>query len=450
VTKAGIAIRAIGLCKVYHCYKHPVDALLELVMRRQRHDRFVALDTVNLEVRQGEIVGILGRNGAGKSTLLKLIAGTLERSSGDLDVHGRITAILELGTGFHMDYTGRENIYMGGLCLGMSRREIDEKLEDIIQFSELSDFIDRPFKTYSTGMQARLTFSTATSIDPDIMIVDEALSVGDARFQLKCFNRLQQMRERQTTILLVSHDTNTITSLCDRAMILESGRVYAEGNPKHISVSYQNLLFGSSKTKKDMLIERARDLKNNGIDKDPDSNAENAQPNKKNSKQPRNDKVISSETKLRYGSGEARLLDWGLLNDQGNDCNVIASGTACRLYMILRTMADFDDLSVGFAIKDRRGSVLWGVTNITQKYPPYQARSGETLTIVADCMMWLANGDYFVTLGAAHLNGGDKIDFVEDAIEFKIIGTSGIFTTSIVNLQTNFRIMDGNAIKIKK
>lgn len=426
MTEAGIAIRAVGLCKTYHCYKHPVDALLELVMRRQRHDLFIALENINLEVRQGEIVGILGRNGAGKSTLLKLIAGTLERSSGDLDVHGRITAILELGTGFHMDYTGRENIYMGGLCLGMSRREIDEKLEDIIQFSELSDFIDRPFKTYSTGMQARLTFSTATSIDPDIMIVDEALSVGDARFQLKCFNRLQQMRERQTTILLVSHDTNTITSLCDRAMILESGRVYAEGSPKRISVAYQNLLFGSGKAKKDM-------------------------PDKKNSEKPRNGEVTSSETKLRYGSGEARLLDWGLLNDQGNDCNVITSGTACRLYMILRIMADLDDLSVGFAIKDRRGSVLWGVTNITQnitqKYPPYQVRSGKTLTIVADCMMWLADGDYFVTLGAAHLNGGDKIDFVEDAIEFKIIGTSGIFTTSIVNLQTNFRITDGITIK---
>jgi len=135
------------------------------------------------------------------------------------------------------------------------------------------------------------------------------------------------------------------------------------------------------------------------------------------------------------------------LNDQGNECNVIVSGTGCRLYMILRIMADLDDLSVGFAIKDRRGSVLWGVTNITQKYPPYQARSGETLTIVADCRMWLADGDYFVTLGAAHLNGGDKIDFAEDAIEFKITGTSGIFTTSLVNLQTRFRIIDGMAIK---
>ena len=449
MSESGIAIRAIGLCKDYHSYKHPVDALLELVMRRQRHDRFIALDNVNLEVRRGEIVGILGRNGAGKSTLLKLIAGTLERSSGNLNVHGRITAILELGTGFHMDYTGRENIYMGGLCLGMSRHEIEEKLEDIIRFSELSDFIDRPFKTYSTGMQARLTFSTATSIDPDIMIVDEALSVGDARFQLKCFNRLQQMRDRRATILLVSHDTNTITSLCDRALILESGRVYAEGTPKRISVAYQNLLFGSRKIQKDMPIEHPGGFKYSGNHQDPDRNKENEQPDKKNSEQPRNGKVSSSEAKLRYGSGEARLLGWGLLNDQGNDCNVITSGTACRLYMILRTMADLEDMSVGFAIKDRRGSVLWGVTNITQKYPPCQALSGETITVVADCMMWLADGDYFVTLGAAHLNGGDKIDFVEDAIEFRVIGTNGIFTTSIVNLQTNFRIIDGNAIKSK-
>ncbi|MCZ7559483.1 MAG: ABC transporter ATP-binding protein [Burkholderiaceae bacterium] len=411
-----LAIRARGLRKAYRLYARPIDALVEALTGKRRHVERVALDNVDLELRRGEIVGVLGRNGAGKSTLLKIIAGTLERTAGELEVHGRITAILELGTGFHPEYTGRENIYMGGLCLGMSRAEIDAKLESIIDFSELRDVIDQPFKTYSTGMQARLTFSTAISVDPDILIVDEALSVGDARFQLKCFGRMQQLRANRTTVLLVSHDTNTITTLCDRALILENGKVHAEGDSKRVSVLYHNMLFGRRENG-----DEARAA--------PPSAEEQGGPS-----QP------SAAHTVRYGSGEGELLDWALLDASGARVTLIESGSPFSLSMTLFCAREIEDLSCGFAVKDRRGTVLWGVTNLTDSRSAMRVQAGETLSISASGVMWLAAGDYFVTLGAAHLGDGGKIDFVEDAIGFRVLGPGNIFTTSVVNMQSRFVI----------
>jgi len=425
VSDAPVAIRARNLSKVYRIYQSPVHALKEAITGKSRHIRRVALDRVDLEVRRGEIIGVLGRNGAGKSTLLKLIAGTLKRTEGDLDVYGRISAILELGSGFHPEYTGRENIYMGGMCLGMSRREVDSKVEAIIEFSELREVIDQPFKTYSTGMQARLTFSVAISVDPDILIVDEALSVGDARFQLKCSTRLQQFRERAATVLLVSHDSNAITTLCDRAMILEDGRVYAEGDPKQMTIAYHKLLFGEQKAEAGLNIARAVE---SSLSQEPLATAElPAQP-------------FTVEANMRYGTREARLVDYGILDRGGHRLQVIQSGEACRIYMVLDCDQDIVDLSCGFSIKDRRGTVLWGATNISQTQTAYKARASSRLIIAADCTMWLSAGEYFVTLGAAHLADGAKIDFAEDAIGFKVIGPEGIFTTSVVNLQTTFNI----------
>jgi lipopolysaccharide transport system ATP-binding protein len=425
VSDAPVAIRARNLSKVYRIYQSPVHALKEAITGKSRHIRRVALDRVDLEVRRGEIIGVLGRNGAGKSTLLKLIAGTLKRTEGDLDVYGRISAILELGSGFHPEYTGRENIYMGGMCLGMSRREVDSKVEAIIEFSELREVIDQPFKTYSTGMQARLTFSVAISVDPDILIVDEALSVGDARFQLKCSTRLQQFRERAATVLLVSHDSNAITTLCDRAMILEDGRVYAEGDPKQMTIAYHSLLFGEQKAEAGLNIARAVE---SSLSQEPLATAElPAQP-------------FTVEANMRYGTREARLVDYGILDRGGHRLQVIQSGEACRIYMVLDCDQDIVDLSCGFSIKDRRGTVLWGATNISQTQTAYKARASSRLIIAADCTMWLSAGEYFVTLGAAHLADGAKIDFAEDAIGFKVIGPEGIFTTSVVNLQTTFNI----------
>ncbi|MCM2313766.1 MAG: ABC transporter ATP-binding protein [Thermoanaerobaculia bacterium] len=240
-----VAIRAAGLSKLYKLYAQPSDLFWELISARARYRPFWALRDVSFEVKHGQVVGIMGRNGAGKSTLLKLITGTLERTEGDLLVNGRVSSILELGTGFNPEYSGRDNIYLGGLMVGMTRAEIKLKEAWIIEFSELEEFIDQPFKTYSTGMQARLTFATAVCVDPDILIVDEALSVGDARFQRKSFGKIEEFRKAGRTILLVSHDINTISTFCDHAILLERGEVIDQGEPYRIGQVYYKMLFSS-------------------------------------------------------------------------------------------------------------------------------------------------------------------------------------------------------------
>lgn len=236
-------IRIQNISKTFKIWNKPADMFMESVTGRVRHTEFQALDEVSFDVMPGQIVGILGRNGAGKSTLLKIISGTLDATSGKVDVNGRISAILELGTGFHHEYTGRENVYLGGMCLGMSRSEVESKFDEIVAFAELEEFIDRPFRTYSTGMQARLTFSVATSLDPDVLIVDEALAVGDAKFALKSFDRIRNFSRQNKAILLVTHNISQVMSFCDHAIVLERGNVVASGDPAKVGNIYHRILF---------------------------------------------------------------------------------------------------------------------------------------------------------------------------------------------------------------
>ncbi len=233
------------LSKCYQIYDRPHHRLLQMIHRghRQYYHEFWALKNLSMNVERGETVGIIGRNGAGKSTLLKMICGTLNPTKGTIKTNGRIAAILELGTGFNPEFTGRENVYLKASILGLKNKEIDDRFGSIADFAEIGDFIDQPVRTYSSGMLVRLAFAVSVNVDPEILIVDEALSVGDERFQRKCFSRIESIRNSGATILFVSHSGSTVIQLCDRAILLEDGAKLAEGMPKKIYGYYQKLLY---------------------------------------------------------------------------------------------------------------------------------------------------------------------------------------------------------------
>src|SRR4249919_905986 len=248
-----LAISGRALVKSFPIYSKPHHRLLQMFSRGRKNrwfNEFIALRGVDMDVRRGETVGIVGRNGSGKSTLLQIICGTLTPNGGSVQVNGRVAALLELGAGFNPEFTGRENIYLNGTVLGLTREEVEERFESIVGFAEIHDFIDQPVKTYSSGMYVRLAFAVAINVTPDILIVDEALSVGDEAFQRKCFAKIESIRDGGATVLFVSHSSGAVVELCDRAILLDHGEVIAEGAPKRVISQYQKLLYAPAEKAK--------------------------------------------------------------------------------------------------------------------------------------------------------------------------------------------------------
>ena len=241
-----VAIQADHISKVYRLYDKPRDRIKEAFSLTHKiyYREHYALKDVSFDVYRGETVGIIGTNGAGKSTILKIITGVLSPTTGNIAVNGRISALLELGAGFNMEYSGIENIYLNGTMIGFTREEIDRKMDDILSFADIGDFVHQPVKTYSSGMFVRLAFAVAINIDPEILIVDEALSVGDAFFQVKCYHKFEEFKKQGKTILFVSHDLSSINKYCDRVILLKQGTKLAEGNPKDMVDLYKKVMAG--------------------------------------------------------------------------------------------------------------------------------------------------------------------------------------------------------------
>lgn len=444
-----LGIELHHISKTFKVYDRPVDMMWEILSGRRRHREFEALKDISLSIEKGLVVGIIGRNGAGKSTLLRIIARTLNQSSGDVRVNGRISAILELGTGFNPDYTGRDNIYLGGLCLGLTRQEISDREAEIIAFSELGDFIDQPFKTYSSGMQARLTFGVAVSIEPDILIVDEALSVGDAKFQRKCFRKFEEFKEAGVTILFVTHQTGVVESICDRAIYLAAGSLVADGSPREVVGQYLEDMFGVDKEG-----ETSQSIKPDQIETFSSANKGELRGEGEEAARERSAEPISESDaaeaampverveERRYGTGEITIFDCGIVDENGKLATICNSGEAYSLYCDFRCNVErMDDLQIGVAISDRTGITLVAHNSVKHRVVLPAMSRGRVLRVRLDVLMNLGPGDYFVTFGAWSLFAEKHYDRRVDVLHLTVRADPSL-ELSMVNMKPSYSVVE--------
>lgn len=356
------SIRVKNLSKAYKTYPGRWSRLGEWVLPflGKRHQLTWVLQDINFSIEPGEAVGIVGINGAGKSTLLKMITGTTQPTTGHVEITGRVAAMLELGMGFHPDFTGRQNVYMAGQLLGLSVEEITDLMPEIEDFAEIGEYIDQPVRVYSSGMQMRLAFSVATARRPDVLIVDEALSVGDAYFQHKSFDRIRLFRKEGTTLLIVSHDKGAIQSICDRAILLNAGALVLEGEPEAV-MDYYNA----------MLAER-----------------ENLTV--------RQEKLAGGKTQTVSGTGEAKVIDVALYNEKGDVIEALSVGQAVRLKIVVRADCFLPELVLGYMFKDRLGQPVFGTNTHHLKKILCDVAAGSVVTFNFDFMANLGPGTYSI------------------------------------------------------
>ena len=412
--------------------------LLEALSGRPRHREFTALDDVSFDVPRGSVLGLMGRNGAGKSTLLRIIAGTLDATAGTVTRAGRVAAILELGTGFHADFSGRENIYLGGLCLGLSRKQIDSRVAEVIEFSELDEFIDQPFRTYSSGMQARLAFSVATCVEPDILIIDEALSVGDARFQLKSFDRIREFKRRGKSILVVSHSINQLVSVCDRAILLDRGRVLMDGEPNAVGNAYHELLFGPPAAAEAVLP--ADKIQADAGGRQTESIEPAAATDRGLAEASPEVADGNGGREHRYGDGAARIIDFRLLDIDGRVVTRLQSLETYNAVMTIRAARQTEELCAGVLVRNARGQDIFA-TDMTrcQDLSIAPLAPGEEAIVRMRLRANMAAGTYFFTATVARCDG-TKHDVRFDAVMIEVAPVTTLYTDTLINLEPEFHI----------
>ncbi|HJB89026.1 MAG: ABC transporter ATP-binding protein [Blautia sp.] len=377
------AIRVKHLEKMYKLYNKPSDRLRETLGLRVPVKEHYALKDVSFDVKRGETVGIIGTNGSGKSTILKIITGVLNPTKGEVEVDGRISALLELGAGFNMEYSGIENVYLNGTMMGFSREEIDARLQDILDFADIGDFVYQPVKSYSSGMFVRLAFAVAINIDPEILIVDEALSVGDVFFQAKCYRKFEEFKAQGRTILFVSHDLSSIARYCDRVILLNKGVKLEEGSPKQMVDMYKQLLVGQdpAKAEEEKPAGQPRENWNSQFQVNPDM--------------------------LEYGSRLAEIVDFAVLDEKGRCTNTIEKGSTFKIRMKVAFRETIQEPIMAFTFKDIKGTEITGTNTLFEKAAVEHSDAGDVCTVTFTQDMYLQGGEYLLSFGCTGYKDGE-------------------------------------------
>ncbi len=393
------AVLVQNVSKVFRLYRRPSDRILELFPFRNRaHSDFWALSGVSVAVERGEIFGVIGPNGSGKSTLLEIVSGILRPTSGRVATEGRVAALLELGAGFNPEFTGRENVFINGEIMGLGRGEIERALPRIAAFAGIGEFIDRPVKEYSSGMYVRLAFATAIHVEPDVLIVDEALAVGDAMFSSRCVKKFEELRQRRVTVLFVSHDLGLVKRLADRAILLVNGRVEAEGSPNDVVNRYLGFA-----------VERPE-------------------------RQPEGNGQARLASSFRHGDGSSEILKVELLNRAGEAAEAILSGEPVTARVTARFRRDVADPIVGVLIRNRLGIDVFGTNTRVEGRELGDFRAGERLEVNFrfDCM--LTQQDYTLTAATQHWDGSSQ-DWLDDVLSFRVVDSRG--AAGVANIPTD-------------
>lgn len=386
------AIEIKDVVKIYKLYDRARDRVKEALGlgRRQSHKLHYALNGVSLNIYRGETVGIIGTNGSGKSTILKIITGVLNPTAGEVHVAGRISALLELGAGFNMEYNGIENVYLNGTMMGFSDKEIDEKLPEILEFADIGDYVNQPVKTYSSGMFVRLAFAVAINIEPEILIVDEALSVGDVFFQAKCYHKFEEFKKLGKTIVFVSHDLSIISKYCDRVFLLNKGNLLGEGSPKEMIDAYKRVLVGQYEVPEE------------------DSTAEGIQAQKPGAepenREGRRLQGVNPDAQ-EYGTKQAEITDYYLTDERGVQAMAILKGAKFTLHMRVRFHEHVPAPIFALSIKNVLGVEITGTNTMIEKAFLESGEPGQVKDITFTQKMSLQGGEYLLSLGVTGYNG---------------------------------------------
>ena len=428
-----VVLKIDGLSKGYKMFARKKDRIIETLFPAvERHGVFEAMHNFNLEVKKGEVLGVLGKNGAGKSTLLKMITGVVTPTSGTIEAKGKISSLLELGTAFNQELTGYENIYQHGQVMGLTNEEIKSREQEIIEFADIGDHLYQPVKTYSSGMFARLAFACAINVDPDILIVDEVLSVGDMSFQLKCFKKFQQFKESGKTILFVTHSITDILRNCTRTIIIDSGRKIFDGDVKEGVEKYKKIIVGL-------------DEKQSKTGLQTDSQILEENPNYKS-----NEEVIGEEWKthfnenpnlIDYGNGAAQVIDYGMFDENGNYISVLENDKTVVLKSKILFKQDVKEPIFTMTVKDFKGLEMAGTNTLIEKVATGEYKKGDIVTAEFKQVINVAPGKYTLSFSCTHFNHKGELEVLNrkyDALLIEVLSTKD--TVGLMRLDSKIKI----------